>query len=83
MFFFQLYGPGWNLTVPKFAANLGLNPLEPLKPEVLTPEVVSPKPPPQIEPVTTFPTELPSAQFDWTSAGLTNPLDCKLPTNNR
>lgn len=78
-----MYGPGWNLTVPKFAANLASSPLEPLKPEILTPEVVPTKPAQHSEPVASFPTEVPSVQFDWTSAGLTNPLDCKLRTNNR
>lgn len=73
-----MYGPGWNVTVPKFAANLGTNPLEPLKPEVLTPEVIPMK---SAQPSTS--TEVPSAEFDWTSAGLTNPLDCKLRTNSR
>lgn len=74
-----MYGPGWSLTVPKFPAN----PLEPLKPEVLTPEVVSTKPVQQSDSVASFPVEVPTVQFDWTSAGLTNPLDCKLRLNNR
>lgn len=29
---FQLFGPKWNVNMPRFAANLGSNPLQPIKP---------------------------------------------------
>jgi len=28
---FQLFGPRWNSSVPRFAANLGFSPLEPMQ----------------------------------------------------
>lgn len=62
--------------MPRFAANLGVQPLEPVKMEPLTPTPAEPVPPiiqssqPEVE-------EVPSAEFDWNSSGLVNPLDCK------
>lgn len=52
--------------MPKFASNLGFQPLEPQK--------TVPSTSTQNE---TQPVEVPDAKFDWTSSGLVNPLDCK------
>lgn len=30
-FFLKLFGPRWNPNIPRFAANLGFSPLEPVK----------------------------------------------------
>lgn len=68
---FQLYGEKWNCSAPKFAANLGMSPLEPMKLNVN---------------INTSSTDIdnksfkrtvdvPAAQFDWNSSGLINPLD--------
>lgn len=77
MFCLKLHGGSWNNSMPRFAANLGLGTLEPLKP------IVTPLPSTS-EPVHNMPTvsnstisEVPAAQFDWNSAGLVNPLDGK------
>lgn len=59
--------------MPKFAANLSLNPLEPLKPEVVNPSSSSH----QNETVPSSNSDVPSVNFDWGSSGLVNPLDCK------
>lgn len=58
--------------MPRFAANLGFTPLEPMKTDLPSvhhqqPTVSQPEPAP----------EVPAAKFDWTSSGLVNPLDCK------
>lgn len=66
--------------MPRFAANLGFSPLEPLKPQTKsfnfqagptiptsTPNLSGPS----------FGSDVPAAQFDWNSAGLVNPLDGK------
>ncbi|XP_053982877.1 aftiphilin isoform X1 [Hylaeus volcanicus] len=68
-----LFGPRWNPNIPRFAANLGFTPLEPIKA------------PTDIQPVATISTsktqgsihseEVPAAQFDWNSSGLVNPLE--------
>lgn len=34
----QMYGPKWNSSMPRFAANLSFNPLEPLKPSAALPK---------------------------------------------
>lgn len=57
--------------VPKFAANLTSSPLEPLKPEIISPSPTSQPKEPNLN------DEVPVAQFDWNSSGLVNPLDCK------
>ncbi|XP_034249983.1 aftiphilin isoform X2 [Thrips palmi] len=79
-----LFGPKWNTVVPRFAANLGFSPLEPVRavqnqppsepsprPEVIQPQVV--------ESIKRSSSEhgevVPAAQFDWNDSGLTNPLD--------
>ncbi|KAK6638733.1 hypothetical protein RUM43_007000 [Polyplax serrata] len=67
-----LFGAKWNLCVPRFAANLGVNPLEPVKAnEIPTP--FSEGSYHQLE--DTAQNVVPAAQFDWKSSGLTNPLD--------
>ncbi|XP_028131999.1 aftiphilin [Diabrotica virgifera virgifera] len=72
-----LHGHNWNPSVPKFAANLGVQPLEPIKMESLTPSPSKPTPPaPQISSQSSQEAQdVPSAQFDWTNSGLVNPLD--------
>ncbi|XP_056630006.1 aftiphilin isoform X1 [Diorhabda sublineata] len=70
-------GHSRNSSVPRFAANLGLQPLEPVKMESIAP-TPSPSTPPIVQ--TTFQAqtdiqEVPNAEFDWTSSGLVNPLD--------
>ncbi|GLV43579.1 Aftiphilin [Carabus blaptoides fortunei] len=68
-----LFGPRWNASMPRFAANLGFTPLEPMKSDLppsvnyQQPTVSQPEPAP----------EVPAAKFDWTSSGLVNPLDCQ------
>lgn len=66
----------------KFASNLGSSPLEPMK--ILQPTVAvtcastaTPLNPTKASvPKSTKPTiDVPAAQFDWNSSGLTNPLD--------
>ncbi|XP_012285734.1 aftiphilin isoform X2 [Orussus abietinus] len=71
-----LFGPRWNPNIPRFAANLGFSPLEPVKASTTT----------ELQPSTSSSTstkqqnsssseEVPAAQFDWNSSGLVNPLD--------
>lgn len=66
----QLYGEKWNSSAPKFAANLGLSPLEPMKVTSSTSSDSDGK-------ATKSVFEVPAAQFDWNSSGLINPLDGK------
>lgn len=75
---FQLVSAQWSSSsnVPRFAANLSFNPIEPLKPAEggLKPIELNPSvllQPSKIETV-------PQADFDWNSAGLVNPLDGEL-----
>lgn len=70
-FLSQLYGEKWNSSAPKFAANLGLNPLEPMK-------VTSSSSHDGDVKATKSILDVPAAQFDWNSSGLINPLDGKL-----
>ncbi|KAF7381875.1 hypothetical protein HZH68_015748 [Vespula germanica] len=65
-----LFGPRWNTSVPRFAANLGFTPLEPIKASVDSPPSTANK----VQGVSTS-DEVPAAQFDWNSSGLVNPLD--------
>ncbi|XP_043262179.1 aftiphilin isoform X2 [Colletes gigas] len=68
-----LFGPRWNPNVPRFAANLGFTPLEPIKATT------------DVQPTATINSnwaqssiqmeEVPAAQFDWNSSGLVNPLE--------
>lgn len=73
---FQLYGEKWNSSAPKFAANLGLSPLEPMK-------VTSSSLNESDVKATKSILDVPAAQFDWNSSGLINPLDgkCKAKTH--
>lgn len=66
-----MYGEKWNSSAPKFAANLGLSPLEPMKvtsSSAIDGDVKTNK----------SMLDVPAAQFDWNSSGLINPLDGKL-----
>lgn len=67
--YFQLYGEKWNSSAPKFAANLGLSPLEPMK-------VTSGAIDGDVKGNKSI-LDVPAAQFDWNSSGLINPLDGK------
>lgn len=54
--------------MPRFAANLGFNPLEPMKSDsMLQPISASAS--------STKTPDIPAAQFDWNNSGLVNPLD--------
>lgn len=68
-----LFMPWCNSSVPRFAANLGFSPLEPVRAPEILPSASSPAAPP----CTTAEEEetVPDAHFDWVSSGLTNPLD--------
>lgn len=65
--------------MPRFAANLGYNPLEPLKPGTSQNQINiasnKTKGTTSNEPILA---EVPAAQFDWNSSGLVNPLDGKI-----
>jgi hypothetical protein len=39
---FQLFGPRWNTLVPRFAANLGFSPLEPMRASGSSPTPLEP-----------------------------------------
>ncbi|KAK7870670.1 hypothetical protein R5R35_009839 [Gryllus longicercus] len=83
-----LFGPRWNASVPRFAANLGFSPLEPVRAsgnganaQPSSSVSSSLKEPSRIAPTESPETSgnegtVPAAQFDWTSSGLVNPLDC-------
>ena len=66
--------------MPRFAANLSLNPIEPIKPTVSQSSTSAPKEiTHSILQPTKAPTDfVPEAEFDWNSSGLVNPLDGKL-----
>lgn len=55
--------------MPRFAANLGFSPLEPMKPSSVSGTTSSTN--------SSVSNEIPAAQFDWNSSGLVNPLDGK------
>nr|CAD7595536.1 unnamed protein product [Timema genevievae] len=66
-----LFGARWNVSMPRYAANLGLSPLEPVRasegpPIAPTGQIAATK---LEDPV------VPAAQFDWNGSGLVNPLD--------
>ncbi|XP_034184705.2 aftiphilin isoform X1 [Osmia lignaria lignaria] len=68
-----LFGPRWNPNVPRFAANLGFTPLEPIK---ATTDIQSATTSNINKTQTsTNSEEVPAAQFDWNSSGLVNPLE--------
>lgn len=61
--------------MPRFAANLSFNPIEPLKP------TEGGSRPSELNPSVLLPSKtetVPQANFDWNSAGLVNPLDGEL-----
>ncbi|CAL7942231.1 unnamed protein product [Xylocopa violacea] len=69
----QLFGPRWNPNVPRFAANLGFTPLEPIKATADSQPTASSS---TSKTQTSMNSEeVPAAQFDWNSAGLVNPLE--------
>ncbi|XP_043474333.1 aftiphilin isoform X2 [Leptopilina heterotoma] len=68
-----LFGPRWNPNIPRFAANLGFSPLEPVKAHNDSQQICSSNSGKTKN--ATFTEEVPAAQFDWNSAGLINPLD--------
>lgn len=77
-----LFGAKWNNSMPRYAANLACSPLEPLKPTTasnFTPFPVNVPPSSAAVGGTvssmSFVGDVPAAQFDWSSAGLVNPLD--------
>lgn len=68
--------------MPRFAANLGFSPLEPMKPTSMAPNTapaassVSSAATTSMAATRTGPTtDVPAVQFDWNSSGLVNPLD--------
>lgn len=67
--------------MPRFAANLSFNPIEPMKPTSSQSSTI--KSPAETKPSILqpkkAPTEtVPEAEFDWNSSGLINPLDGEL-----
>lgn len=64
--------------MPRFAANLGFNPLEPMK-SSLAPTSAATTPTTAQSgnggAKSTSSTDIPDVQFDWNSSGLVNPLD--------
>ncbi|KAG8233755.1 hypothetical protein J437_LFUL003825 [Ladona fulva] len=75
-----LFGPRWNSTsVPRFAANLGFDPLEPVKASAAVSKENAAIPHQATRVTSSQDAEVqenvPAAQFDWTSSGLVNPLE--------
>ncbi|RZF44981.1 hypothetical protein LSTR_LSTR001942 [Laodelphax striatellus] len=70
-----LFGPKWNAKIPRFAANLGSNPLQPVKASELSPAIPPANNPSDLK-IQNEPETVPDAHFDWVGSGLTNPLDC-------
>ncbi|XP_020283951.1 aftiphilin isoform X2 [Pseudomyrmex gracilis] len=68
-----LFGPRWNPNIPRFAANLGFTPLEPIK--ATEPSQSSASSSANKAQGAACSDEVPAAQFDWNSSGLVNPLD--------
>lgn len=65
----NLFGMKWNPGMPRYAANLSFDPIQPmLQPTPVSAASAS-------KPTKTTETSVPVAQFDWSSAGLVNPLD--------
>ncbi|XP_011708030.1 PREDICTED: uncharacterized protein LOC105462858 isoform X2 [Wasmannia auropunctata] len=69
-----LFGPRWNPNIPRFAANLGFTPLEPIK-ATAEPQQPSAASTSKTQGAAACSDEVPAAQFDWNSSGLVNPLD--------
>ncbi|CAK9818487.1 AFTPH [Anthophora quadrimaculata] len=76
-----LFGPRWNPNVPRFAANLGFTPLEPIK-ATADPQPATTSNTNKTQTSTNL-EEVPAAQFDWNSSGLVNPLEANVPDVNR
>ncbi|XP_043274282.1 aftiphilin isoform X2 [Venturia canescens] len=72
-----LFGPRWNPNIPRFAANLGFAPLEPVKAGAELQQSSSSNSAKIQQNFTSE--EVPAAQFDWNSAGLVNPLEANSP----
>lgn len=77
--------------IPRFASDLSFNPLEPQKPSSSTlkskskePEILKPQTvqPPQLQQQQPQPDIVPAVEFDWSGAGLTNPLDGEYLNND-
>ncbi|XP_012340363.1 aftiphilin isoform X2 [Apis florea] len=75
-----LFGPRWNPNVPRFAANLGFTPLEPIKATIDSQPVAFSNT--NKIPASNNSEEVPAAQFDWNSSGLINPLEANIPEIN-
>lgn len=81
---FQLHGTKWNSEMPRFAANLGFSPLQPMRPTVVaTATGTGTLKPMPVGSATgggvVAVGDVPAASFDWDSSGLVNPLhgECK------
>lgn len=78
---FKLYGEKWNSSMPRFAANLSFNPLEPLKPQQVSHSSTSAESSHSNSlnerTANITKTDVPAVEFDWNSSGLVNPLDGK------
>lgn len=70
-----LFGPRWNSSVPRFAANLGFSPLEPMQASRTSMTPQEPAKELTREEAATEETVVPAAEFDWINSGLVNPLD--------
>ncbi|XP_015585320.1 aftiphilin isoform X2 [Cephus cinctus] len=68
-----LFGPRWNPNIPRFAANLGFTPLEPVKASTEAQQASTSNSSKTQSSLSSE--EVPAAQFDWNSSGLVNPLD--------
>ncbi|XP_011347622.1 aftiphilin isoform X2 [Ooceraea biroi] len=68
-----LFGPRWNPNVPRFAANLGFTPLEPIRATAESQQSSASNVSKMQGAACSD--EVPAAQFDWNSSGLVNPLD--------
>jgi hypothetical protein len=64
--------------MPRFAANLSLSPIEPMKPSSTQSSTAKPSPDVKqsiLQPTKVLTETVPEAEFDWNSSGLVNPLD--------
>lgn len=64
--------------MPRFAANLSMNPIEPLKPTSSQSSTIKSSTEVQSSMLHTTKEVVPEAEFDWNSSGLVNPLDGEL-----
>ncbi|XP_037942889.1 aftiphilin-like [Teleopsis dalmanni] len=72
-----LFGEKWNSSMPRFAANLSYDPLQPTKSlsSTLTHELQHSKDRSQSQ--SSKSTDIPTVEFDWHTSGLVNPLEGK------